>query len=115
VIVVLGTAPLRAERQAAIDDAAHTMQAATLAEPGCLLYRFAVALDDPHQLVLHEIWADDASLRAHFETPHFAAFRRLLRQASSSPTHFTCYGIARSSPLFASPSPEGEQGRSPSL
>lgn len=104
-ILVLGAAPLRTDRRAIVIDAAHTMQAATLTEPGCLLYQFAIALDDPHQLLLHEIWADDQALQTHFETTHFATFRRLLHEALSSPSQFNRYEISQSSPLFTSTSP----------
>jgi quinol monooxygenase YgiN len=104
VILVLGAVPIRTDRRATVIEAAHTMQPATLAEPGCVLYRFAVALNDPHQLLLHEIWADDQALQTHFETPHFATFRRLLHGALSSPSQFTRYEVSRSSPLFTSAS-----------
>lgn len=104
-ILILGTAPLRPDRRAAVVSAAQRMQAATRTEPGCLQYSLGIALDDPNQLLLNEIWADGEALQAHFETTHFATFRSLLRQALSDPSKFTRYEISESSPLFTSASP----------
>ena len=57
---------------------AGAMIAATLAEPGCLQYAFAVDLLDPGLLRIVEKWVDDAALTAHFQTPHMAAFNAAL-------------------------------------
>lgn len=57
---------------------AQAMIAATLEEPGCLQYAFAVDLLDPGLLRIVEKWSDDAALAAHFQTPHMAAFNAAL-------------------------------------
>jgi quinol monooxygenase YgiN len=104
VILVLGAAPLRPDRRAAVIDATNQMQAATLTEPGCLLYRLGISLNDPNLLLLNEVWTNDEALQAHFATPHFLTFRQLLRDALSGSSELTHYEISRSSPLFPSPS-----------
>ena len=48
--------------------------AASRAEAGCSAFDVAQSLDDPNTLVLHEEWADQAALDAHFKTPHFEQF-----------------------------------------
>ena len=42
----------------------------TRAEPGCLDYRLMADRENRRRLVFIEEWKDEASLQAHFETPH---------------------------------------------
>lgn len=42
-------------------------------EPGCLLYHANRSVDNPDNFLLYELYADDAALAAHRETPHFQA------------------------------------------
>jgi len=51
--------------------------AASLAEePGCLRFDVCAVEDDPTRFVLYEVYADEAALAAHGETPHFARWRQ---------------------------------------
>ncbi len=43
-------------------------------EPGCRHFDVAERAEAPGQFVLYEIYADQAALEAHRQTPHFAAF-----------------------------------------
>lgn len=45
----------------------------TLAEPGCLAYRFYIAADRPASVAIIEEWTDEAALHQHYGTPHFQA------------------------------------------
>lgn len=60
---------------AAMKSAIATMETASRAEPGCDDYTFSVELNDPNVLRITERWHDEASLKAHFATPHMAAFQ----------------------------------------
>ncbi len=40
-------------------------------EPGCTLYQASRSQQNPDLLLLYEIYADEAALQAHRETPHF--------------------------------------------
>jgi quinol monooxygenase YgiN len=51
---------------------------ATRAEPGCLWFDWSRSLDDPHEYVLVEAFADDAAGAAHVQSEHFAAATREL-------------------------------------
>ena len=50
--------------------------AATRAEPGCLWYDWSRSLDDPHEYVLVEAFADDAAGAAHVGSQHFKDAQR---------------------------------------
>ena len=51
---------------------------ATRAEPGCLWFDWSRSLDDPHEYVLVEAFADDDAGAAHVQSEHFAAAQREL-------------------------------------
>ncbi|TDK50821.1 putative quinol monooxygenase [Antarcticimicrobium luteum] len=59
-----------------------TMMQATRAEPGCLTYDFSQQVEVPHRFRVYEEWEDAASLDAHRLTPHMAAYRATMGQAS---------------------------------
>lgn len=46
---------------------------ATRAEPGCLWFDWSRSLEDPHEYVLVEAFADDAAGGAHVQSDHFKA------------------------------------------
>jgi quinol monooxygenase YgiN len=55
------------------------LQAATRTdEAGCLVYCFAADPVEPDRIQVYELWADEASLHAHFEHPNYHAMRELL-------------------------------------
>jgi quinol monooxygenase YgiN len=49
------------------------VDAAATAEPGTLVYVMHEALDDPDVVVSYELFADDAALDAHRESPAVAS------------------------------------------
>ena len=51
------------------------MQKASQAEAGCITYVFSADLEAEDTIHLFEIWEDAATLAAHGQTPHMAAFR----------------------------------------
>ncbi len=80
-----------AENIAAIKDAIATMETASRAEAGCHDYTFAVELSDPNNLRITECWEDEAALKAHFATPHMAAFNEAMAQAGPRSMDLKCY------------------------
>ncbi|MEM8923011.1 MAG: putative quinol monooxygenase [Actinomycetota bacterium] len=77
-IVVIGRFETTPETIEGVRDALLTMQEASRAEKGCQDYTFSVELGDPAIVRLSERWDDEASLLAHFATPHMAEFRAAL-------------------------------------
>jgi quinol monooxygenase YgiN len=56
------------------------------AEPGCRMYRFAVTLDDAHEYVHVQEWADEAAWDAHQRSPAFREYQRALFGLLSRPS-----------------------------
>jgi quinol monooxygenase YgiN len=100
VILITGKAQLRAEHRDALIEAANVMSAASMAEPGCIDYRFWVSTTDPHTVLLLEEWEDQASLDAHLTQPHLAEFGAALGPALDGGFAVTKHEVASSGPLF---------------
>ena len=62
----------------AIQHAIGVMEAASRAEPGCDDYTFSIELKDPNTLRITEKWHSLDALKAHFATPHMAAFQKTM-------------------------------------
>lgn len=71
--------------------AALTMREATLAEPGCVAYRFSQAIDDPSVVLVHEVWQDQASIDTHSASEHMAEFGKTLAEVLAGPVTLTQY------------------------
>ena len=50
------------------------VQAVQANEPGALAYICHRSQDDPSEIVIFEIYTDDAAFQAHRQTPHIAEF-----------------------------------------
>lgn len=69
-------------RRAEVVAASAPIQAATRNdEPGCLVYCFAADPVEDDLIQVYELWADAASLQAHFDHPNYHAMRELLGAA----------------------------------
>ncbi len=98
-IVIVGSARVRAERREEAVAAAIEMAALSRAEPGCALYEVSVTLEDPCRFRLVEQWDSGEALAAHFATAHFAAFGARLAGFLVAPPSFTRYEVSSSSAL----------------
>jgi quinol monooxygenase YgiN len=68
-------------RDRVVAESAHLQAATRTDEPGCLVYCFAADPVEPDLIQVYELWADEASLEAHFAHPNYAAMRELLNAA----------------------------------
>jgi quinol monooxygenase YgiN len=98
-IVIAGTVRVRPDRRADAMAAARAMAAATLREPGCRAYRFAIDLDDPDVVHLFEEWTDGDALARHFGTPHMATFQAAIAGALAEVPAFRRYEVSSAGPL----------------
>ncbi len=64
-----------AENRQPFIDATLENAAATLQEPGSLRFDVIQQLDDPNRFLLYEVYRDEAGMRAHKETAHYARWR----------------------------------------
>ena len=74
-IVVIGQFDVHPEDAAAVGELMRVMMDETAKEPGCHHYTFARDLSVANRFQLSELWEDDASLAAHFQTAHMAVYR----------------------------------------
>ncbi len=90
-LVIVVSIDTTADNIAAVRDAITTMEKASREEAGCHDYTFAVELSDPNRLRITECWEDEAALKAHFATPHMAAFNAAMAAAAPRSMDLKCY------------------------
>lgn len=67
---------VRPEGREIVLEAIRAQAAASLErEPGCVRFDVTVDTQDPHHLVLFEVYRDEDAMAAHRATPHFARWR----------------------------------------
>lgn len=77
-IVIAGHISLDTEKREAAISAAKQIMIETHKEAGCVSYTFSADLEDPGSFRIFEEWKDDDALKAHFATPHMAAFQKAM-------------------------------------
>ncbi len=98
-IVIAGAFPVDGSKRAAIIEAANVMRGATVAEDGCVEYRFSFATDDENTVLVFEEWRDQDALTAHFATPHMAVFQGLIVEFLVGRPVVSRYEVSRKGPL----------------
>jgi quinol monooxygenase YgiN len=98
-ILITGKATLHPEHRVRALEAAQAMCASSLAEPGCVDYRFWIESDHPNSILLLEQWADQPSLDAHLTQPSLGEFAAVLGAAIDGSFELTKFEIASSGPL----------------
>ena len=67
----------RGARDAILEAGADLQRATRKDEPGCEAYCFSADPTDDGRIRVHELWADEAALTAHFEHANFVAMREV--------------------------------------
>ena len=98
-IIVASAVPVDASKHDLIVEATNTMRNATLAEDGCVEYRFSFAIDDPSVVLIFEEWRDQEALTAHFSAPHMAVFQSVLGKVVTAAPVVTRYEASNKGPL----------------
>jgi quinol monooxygenase YgiN len=75
-----------AGRREALRELMRTTQARVAEEPGCRLYSFTAALDDPDEYLHVQEWADEAAFEAHQRSAAFQAYQRDLFELLARPS-----------------------------
>jgi quinol monooxygenase YgiN len=101
VIVVSARARVKPEARDAAVAAARSMREASRAEPGCQEYNFWFAFDDENELLVFEVWDDQAALNAHFGTPHLAEFAQAIPTFVDGMPEITRYVVESAGPMGA--------------
>ena len=76
---------------AAMKDAIVAMVEASLQEDGCEDYNFSVEINDPTVMRITERWVSEEALKAHFATPHMAAFQQAMQAHPPKGMELRCY------------------------
>ena len=74
-----------------------------IAEPGCRLYRFTAALDDPDVYLHVQEWSSDDAFTAHQRAPAFQDYQRALFDLLARPSDMEVYRV----PAVIRPEPSG--------
>ncbi len=74
-IVIIGQFDVHTDDAAAVAELMKVMMNETAKEHGCHHYTFSRDVSVANRFQLSELWEDDASLAAHFQTAHMAAWR----------------------------------------
>ena len=98
-VLVAGTVRVPPENVARFRPHMEAMLAASRAEDGCLVYSYAVDVEDPGLIRVFEAWRDQAALEAHFRTPHLAAWRAAWPDFGVTDRRLTLYETAAERPL----------------
>jgi quinol monooxygenase YgiN len=98
-ILITGRARLHVEHRDRALAAASKMSVESLAEPGCIDYRFWISPDDPNSVLLLEQWEDQAALDAHLAGPGLPGFAKEFGTALDGGFDLTRFEISASGPL----------------
>jgi quinol monooxygenase YgiN len=80
-IVIMGFIKTAAGEADRLQPVLSTMMAESEKEDGCIRYVFSRVVNDPDEIVISELWRDQAALAAHFKTPHMASFNAAIAGA----------------------------------
>src|SRR5215472_15956513 len=99
-IIVTGRAQLYPDQRDAAISAAQAMRKSTIAEPGCIEYRFWSAADDPNAFLLFERWEARSALDTHLAAPRMAAFLAEIAPTVDGTLEVNRFEVANDGPLF---------------
>jgi quinol monooxygenase YgiN len=89
-IIRYGNAVVRESRRADVEEHALRLQKLTLAEEGCLDYRFSWAFGEPNKLNLIERWADDVAYEFHTGQDYVKEFGAFMNEVMAGPGPRRC-------------------------
>ena len=93
-VIIAGTVRVPPENLERFKPNMAAMLAASRAEAGCLVYSYAVDVEDPGLVRVFEAWRDEAALQAHFQTPHMATWRAAWPQFGVGDRDLKLYEVA---------------------
>jgi quinol monooxygenase YgiN len=89
--------PVHAQR--IVESARHLIEA-SLAEPGCEAYSWALDPLNPGRIEVFELWTSEAALAHHFSLPSYTEMRTHLRSAGPIQSVSRKYRIAHDEPIY---------------
>ena len=98
-IVIAGNVAVKPERRDEAIRVALAMAKSTVAEPGCVQYRFSADLGDPNTLLIFEEWESDEALARHFQSAHMKTFQQALPGLLAGGVTIKRYEVASDAPM----------------
>ncbi len=98
-IIVAGTVRAPRENIERLRPHMAEMMAKSRAEAGCHAYGYAEDVLEPGLIHVFERWRDQASLDAHFTTPHMAAWRAVFPEFKVTDRNLVVYEVASERPI----------------
>ena len=83
---------VKPERRVAFVNASLENARNTLEEPGNLRFDVLQQADDPNRFLLYEVYRDEAAMKAHKETPHYARWAEAVAPWMAEPRKGVKYG-----------------------
>jgi quinol monooxygenase YgiN len=101
-IIIAGTIDFadQANRDGAVAAAADMQQSTRDTEPGCLAYSFAADSKVTNRVQVYELWADAASLKAHFGHANFWGMKELLGTFARAGSSVAKYRVDATAPVY---------------
>lgn len=99
-LIVVGTITMDPAQRSQLESAFDKMREATLREAGCLEYQAYLDRNDPGTILIFEKWQSEDALRAHFVTPHMAAFGASLGKTGVKASTVRKYQVASEGPVM---------------
>ena len=99
-IVVVGYITINPEMRAEAEAAIATLVPLTVAEEGCVEYRYAADILEPNRINIWEQWESEEAMTAHMGTAHLADFMTAVGACIGGPLEITRHDIASSSKIF---------------
>lgn len=90
-LIIAGTFRADPGKRPALDVEMRRVMAATVQEAGCIAYSYAQDLADPGLIRVFEEWSDQASLDAHFASPHMQAWKAARERLGFSNRRLSLY------------------------
>lgn len=99
-IIISATMELDPEHAERIVTEARALIEASLAEPGCEAYSWALDPLNPGRIEVFEKWTDEASLAHHFTLPNYTEMRTQLRSAGPITSRSRKYLVKHDEPVY---------------
>jgi quinol monooxygenase YgiN len=99
-IVVTGYLTIDPAKRAEVEAAIATLVPATVAEEGCVEYRYATDVLEPNRINIWEQWASEEAMNAHMGTSHLADFMGVMGTCIGGPLEITRHDVATSTKIF---------------
>lgn len=94
-LIVAAELSIEAGATDAVKEELRTMETESRKESGCQTYAFSIDVNDPETLRITERWDSMDDLKAHFQTPHMAAFGAAMAQIKPKGMDVKVYEIAQ--------------------